>query len=136
MRFVRLLSAAFLFACGSSSATDAGVDATAGDAAQESSSSDVVITDPQCAEAGAACQTCCTTNHPGASAVFDAIMAACSCADGGACESSCASSFCAGQASNKQCDTCISNKCYPSAKTGCNADPACKAWLACLVPCP
>lgn len=140
MRFVRLLCASVLFACGSSSATDA-VDATASDAASDAASSndagsDVVITDPQCAEAGAACQTCCSTVHPDASGIFDTMMAACSCGDGGTCQGSCASTLCAGQASNKTCDTCVSKQCYPNAKTACNADPACKAWLACLVPCP
>jgi hypothetical protein len=140
MRFLRLLCASFLFACGSDSTSDAGADATANDAAADASpgdaGADVVVTDLECAEAGAGCQTCCSTIHPDASGVFDTIMAACSCDDGGACQTSCASSFCAGQTSNKTCDTCISNKCYPSAKTGCNADPNCKTWLACLVPCP
>jgi hypothetical protein len=141
MRFVRLLCASILFACGSSSGTDAGVDATAGDGGQDGSpgdagGSDVVITDPQCAEAGAACQTCCSTVHPDASGIFDTMMAACSCGDGGACQAQCASSFCAGQASSTSCDQCISKQCYPNAKKACSADPACKAWLACLVPCP
>src|SRR5256885_2238581 len=111
MRFVRLLCASFLFACGTSSSQDAGVDASTSDVATSDAGADVadvVVTDPECIEAGAACQACCTTNHPGASAIFDTMMAACSCGDGGACAQACASSFCAGQTSTKACDGCIS----------------------------
>src|SRR5678815_2282156 len=142
MRFVRLVCASFLFACSSSSSTDAGVDATAAsDAALDTAptgdaGADVVVTDPQCVEAGAGCQTCCSTVHPDASGIFDTMMAACSCGDGGTCQTACAASFCSGQTSTKNCDTCISKQCYPDAKKACNADPACAAWLACLVPCP
>jgi len=140
MRFVRLLCASFLFACGESTSSDAGVDAAASDAGSDvtasDAGSDVVITDPQCVEAGAGCQTCCSTVHPDASGIFDTMMAACTCGDGGACQANCAASFCSGQTSTKQCDSCISKQCYPDAKNACNGDPNCKAWLACLVPCP
>jgi hypothetical protein len=140
MRFLRLVCACGLFACGDSTAQDAGVDAAPGDAAVDvgdaGTAPDVVITDPQCVEAGTSCQACCSTVHPDASGIFDTMMAACSCGDGGKCEGSCASSFCAGQASSKTCDSCISKQCYPDAKNACNGDPGCKAWLACLVPCP
>ena len=140
MRFLRFVCACGLFACGTSSTQDAGVDAAPSDAAVadvgDAGAADVVVTDPQCVEAGAGCQACCSTVHPDASGIFDTMMAACSCGDGGTCAGQCASTLCSGQASSKTCDSCISKQCYPDAKNACNGDPACKAWLACLVPCP
>jgi hypothetical protein len=124
-----------LLACGNGDTQqDAGVDASgSGDAASDASTMDVVVTNSECIEAGAACQACCTTLHPDASTIFDNAIGTCAC---GTCQNACASSFCASQPSTKACDGCISKQCYPNAQTACNADPACKAWLACLVPCP
>src|SRR4051812_31965020 len=82
MRFVRFLCACGLFACGTSSSQDAGVDAAVSDASADAgTTADVVITDPQCVEAGASCQACCSTVHPDASGIFDTMIAACSCGD-------------------------------------------------------
>ncbi len=140
MRFIRLVYAAALCACGSSTSQDAGVDGSSSDAA-----SDVVTTkdggdagpvDTECLDAGTACSACCSTVHPDASTIFDNSMGSCTCGNGAACNSACATSVCANQNATKQCNSCISAKCYPNAQTACNADPSCKAWLDCLVPCP
>ncbi len=140
MRLIHLVYAALLCACGSSTTQDAGVDGSSSDA-----SSDVVTTtdagdagpvDTECLDAGTACSACCATIHPDASMIFDNAMASCTCGNTAACNTACATSVCANQNATKGCDQCISTKCYPNAKTACNADPYCKAWLACLVPCP
>ncbi len=91
------------------------------------------VSSTECIEAGAACQACCTTLHPDASGIFDDSIGSCACTT---CQTACATSFCAKQSATKACDQCISQKCYPNAQTACSADPSCKAWLDCLVPCP
>ncbi|HEY1953954.1 MAG TPA: hypothetical protein VGH28_00030 [Polyangiaceae bacterium] len=136
MRFVCLAFAFVSCACGTTSPGDAGVDASGSDVGSSDAGTDVIITDKECAQTGAACQSCCSTIHPDASTIFDLSMGSCSCGDAGACETACAASLCAGQTASATCDPCVSKKCYPNAKTSCDADPGCKAWLACLVPCP
>jgi hypothetical protein len=137
MRFISLVYAALLCACGSSGTQDAGVDGSSNDGSTDAASdaplADAGPVDNECLEAGTACSACCATNHPDASGIFDNSMGTCACST---CNAACATSFCASKTSTKSCDQCLTQKCYPAAKTACNADPACAAWLACLVPCP
>jgi hypothetical protein len=123
---------------GTGSDTGTGTDGgTGSDAA-----SDVFVAADACASLGttAACTTCCQNDYAAAQAELNALVVACACGNGGACNTQCGSNLCDGGAATGQCNSCInqggSNSCNNKANTACMADAGCAVLLNCIGTCP
>jgi hypothetical protein len=104
-----------------------GVDAGAADA-----------NDSQCFAASTCqgCIACCVSDHPTGYATFQAALTSCACGATGACQSACASEYCAGKnpTPGDACDSCLSGVLENEAGPSCVAQvvAACENDLTCL----
>jgi hypothetical protein len=97
-----------------------------------------------------ACYTCCETNHPSGSTIYDAAWTTCMCGATGACQTQCATSDCSNDPNaplptpGDACDLCEqaaapgdgTGKCDAPIAKACDVDADCVALSACYDTCP
>lgn len=99
---------------------------------------------------GAACGSCCETNHAAGAKVMGDAYFGCLCGSSGACQTQCAKSDCSmdqnapAPTPGDACDKCQqqnapgdgTGKCDKQVDTACNADADCSALMKCYDSCP
>jgi hypothetical protein len=100
-------------------------------------------TDEECVAKNQQCQQCCATDaHKTGSDAYDVSLKKCICTTPGACQTECATTFCAAQfqTPDAACNTCIrgavDGACSQQLRTECNAVPDCPLLYDCINKCP
>lgn len=85
-----------------------------------------------------ACFDCCTADDVDATKAADDAFGSCVCGANGVCRTECATDICSDDPNaqpTQACETCLKQKaggCKTAATSACDADPKCKAAVACL----
>jgi hypothetical protein len=98
---------------------------------------------------GRGCITCCQQAHSAGIGVVVNEIKACDCGTNGACQSQCATEYCANgtvAAGSDPCDMCLASSlgtvdggatgpCYNQVNSACMGNADCAAYMACANPC-
>jgi hypothetical protein len=97
--------------------------------------------DTVCIQNPSTCVACCQNRHKTGTNVFISAVQGCECGAGGACQTQCATTYCATPPSQpavgSTCDTCLQTtlstggSCYNQVDSACNASADCVAYLNC-----